>query len=81
MKFTIENYINEHQKILSKINQNQLQKIIDLIYEAHLKGRKIFTCGNGGSESNASHMITDWNKMKTMATCKYFSSFQMCLKN
>ena len=77
MKFTIENYINEHQKILSKINKNQLQKIIDLIYEAHLKGRKIFTCGNGGSASTASHMITDWNKMTTMATQKKFYGFSL----
>ena len=75
MNFSIKNYINEHSKILSQIDQKQLNKIIELIYKSYAKGKKIFTCGNGGSASTASHMITDWNKMTTSATKKKIIRF------
>ncbi len=77
MKFSIKNYINEHSKILSQLDQKQLNKIIELIYRSHVKGKKIFTCGNGGSASTASHMITDWNKMTTSATKKKLYGFSL----
>ena len=70
MKFSIQNYINEHSKILNKIDTKSLEKAVDFIYDFHIKGKKIFTCGNGGSASTASHMITDWNKMTMNATKK-----------
>ena len=75
MKFSIKNYINEHSKTLSQLDQKQLNKIIELIYRSHVKGKKIFTCGNGGSASTASHMIKEWNKMTTSATKKNYMDF------
>lgn len=77
MKFTVENYFLEHNNILNKIDIKQLEKIIDLIHQGYLQGKKIFTCGNGGSASTASHMITDWNKMTTMATGKKLYGFSL----
>ena len=44
-------------------------------YEA---GRYIITCGNGGSAYNASHFITDWNKMINLATGKPFRGISLC---
>ena len=77
MKFTVKNYFQEHNNILNKIDIKQLEKIIGLINQGYLKGKKIFTCGNGGSASTASHMITDWNKMTTMATGKKLYGFSL----
>jgi D-sedoheptulose 7-phosphate isomerase len=77
MKFSIKNYISEHNNILSKINEDGIEKIVDIIYSVHTSGKKIITCGNGGSASTASHMITDWNKMTTMATGKKLYGFSL----
>ncbi len=77
MKFSIQNYINEHSKILNKIDTKSLEKAVDFIYDFHIKGKKIFTCGNGGSASTASHMITDWNKMTMNATKKKLYGFSL----
>ncbi len=77
MDFTIKNYIKEHSNILEKIDLKQLNEVIELIYDAHIKGKKIITCGNGGSASTASHMITDWNKMTMSATKKKFYGFSL----
>ncbi len=41
-------------------------------------GKKIITCGNGGSASTASHYITDWNKMVNLATGKKFRGVSLC---
>ena len=70
MNFSIRNYISEHNNILAKISEDDIEKIVDIICNVHTNGKKIITCGNGGSASTASHMITDWNKMTTMATRK-----------
>lgn len=68
MKFTIEKYFEEHNFVLKNLDVKNLEKILDIVHEAQLSKKKIFTCGNGGSASTASHMITDWNKMTTMAS-------------
>ena len=40
--------------------QKQLNKIIDLIYSSHIRGKKIFTCGNGGSAADAQHLAAEY---------------------
>ena len=77
MKFSIKNYIKEHNNILSKINEQEIEKIVSIIFSVYMNGKKIITCGNGGSASTASHMITDWNKMTTMATGKKLYGFSL----
>ncbi len=77
MKFSIDKYIKEHQNVIKKLDKTKLTKVIDLIFQSYLGGKKIFTCGNGGSASTASHMITDWNKMTTTSTKKKFYGFSL----
>lgn len=77
MEFNIKNYIDEHNKVLRDIDHDELNFIVELIYNSYLEGKKIFTCGNGGSASTASHMITDWNKMTTSATGKKIYGFSL----
>ena len=59
MNFNIKNYIDEHNKVLKEIDHNKLSFIVDLIFESFIKGKKIFTCGNGGSASDAQHLSTE----------------------
>ena len=49
-----------------------------MIQHTFESGKKIITCGNGGSASTASHYITDWNKMVNLATGKKFRGVSLC---
>jgi len=68
--FTISNYLNAHQQLAQRLDTDAFQKGIEMIKTAFECGKKIITCGNGGSASTASHYITDWNKMVNLATGK-----------
>jgi D-sedoheptulose 7-phosphate isomerase len=49
MNFSIDNYFKAHAQLAAKINQATFQAGIDLIKEKFEGGKKIITCGNGGS--------------------------------
>lgn len=68
MKFTLENYIAEHARVFSSMDVNEIQSAINFVVDKIKSGKKIITCGNGGSASTASHYITDWNKMYNLAS-------------
>jgi len=70
MEFTIDNYISKHGEVFNSMDINSIEKAINLVTETIISGKKIITCGNGGSASTASHFITDWNKMYNLATGK-----------
>lgn len=70
--FNTSNYIQEHQKVLERIDLGSLQTAINMVGLAFKAGKKIITCGNGGSASTASHYITDWAKMINLATEEKF---------
>ncbi|MCH1552879.1 MAG: SIS domain-containing protein, partial [Balneolaceae bacterium] len=55
------------------------QSAVNLVVAKAISGKRIFTCGNGGSASTASHYITDWNKMANLATGKPFRG--ICLSD
>lgn len=78
INFSVNNYFGAHQRLANRINQEELEKCIDVIKEAFDSGNKIITCGNGGSASTASHYITDWNKMVNLATRKKFRGVSLC---
>ena len=75
--FNSESYVSEHNKVLGRIDHVALQKAIDMVGDVFLSGRKIITCGNGGSASTASHYITDWAKMINLATGEKFRGFSL----
>ena len=79
MKFSIQNYINQHNNIISCLDIQEIEKAIKLITEKSLAGNTIAVCGNGGSALTASHYITDWNKMVNLQTGKRFNG--ICLSD
>jgi len=76
--FTVANYLNAHRQLAQKLDTEIFQKGIEMIKAAFDDGKKIITCGNGGSASTASHYITDWNKMVSLATGKKFRGVSLC---
>tara|TARA_B100000900_G_scaffold178194_1_gene151079 strand:- start:2989 stop:3558 length:570 start_codon:yes stop_codon:yes gene_type:complete len=63
MKFTINNYINQHNSVIESFDHQEVEEAIKLIKDTILKKNRIAVCGNGGSALTASHYVTDWNKM------------------
>ena len=63
MKFTVQNYIEQHNSVIQNLDSDELEEGIKLITDTFKKGNRIAVCGNGGSATTASHFITDWNKM------------------
>ena len=78
--FSINNYLAAHAALASKLDMAGLQAGIDLIKTAYEAGKKIVTCGNGGSASTASHYITAWTKMVNLATATKIRGVTLCDK-
>lgn len=76
--FTVSNYLTAHYQLAQRLDADAFEKGIEMIKVAFETGKKIITCGNGGSASTASHYITDWNKMVNLATGKKFRGVSLC---
>ena len=63
MKFTVENYLKQHNLVIENLKIHEIEKAIKLIDDTIKKDKRVAVCGNGGSAVAASHYITDWNKM------------------
>jgi D-sedoheptulose 7-phosphate isomerase len=79
MKFTIENYIKQHNLTIENLDYQEIENAINLIKETAERGKRIAVCGNGGSAVAASHYITDWNKMVYSHTSLKFNG--ICLSD
>jgi D-sedoheptulose 7-phosphate isomerase len=76
--FSIADYLAAHARLAEQADLAGMQAGIDAIQSAFRAGRKIITCGNGGSAYTASHYITDWNKMTNLATGQKFRGISLC---
>lgn len=74
----IGEYFDATIKALNNIDTKMISLGIEKISGAFFGGKKIFTCGNGGSAYAASHYITDWNKMTLINTGMEFKGYSLC---
>lgn len=58
MSFPLQ-YKTELLKAIDSIDLASVEQAIEVLRRARDEGRRIFTCGNGGSASTASHFATD----------------------
>jgi D-sedoheptulose 7-phosphate isomerase len=54
-----DDYRGELTAALATIDVSRVEQLRELLVDARANGRTIFTCGNGGSASTASHFATD----------------------
>jgi D-sedoheptulose 7-phosphate isomerase len=76
--FTFSNYLTAHARLAKELNADAFQQGINMVKAAFDSGKKVLTCGNGGSALTASHYITDWSKMVNLATGKKFRGVCLC---
>ena len=58
-------YLKEVADIVERMETDlpeKVEQIVEALLAARRAGRRIYTCGNGGSASTASHMASDLNK-------------------
>lgn len=55
----VEEYKSDLINAIDAIDLTKVNQIIDIFKRARAEGRHIFTCGNGGSASSASHFVCD----------------------
>lgn len=75
----IENYLSDIATISQEISVAEIDKVIDILFEAWANGRQVFTCGNGGSSSTATHFYCDLAKQTIVDGKKRFRA--ICLND
>lgn len=58
----VQEYKSNLVDAIEAIDVAKVDEIIDVLKRARAEGRHIFTCGNGGSASTASHFVCDMVK-------------------
>jgi D-sedoheptulose 7-phosphate isomerase len=59
-------YLSETALIAARIDQGQIEKMIDILLETRAAGGRLFFLGVGGSAGNASHAVNDFRKIANM---------------
>jgi D-sedoheptulose 7-phosphate isomerase len=63
---TVSKYVREHMRELDKAIEQlplrELDQLSEALFRAYRNDRQVFTLGNGGSSSTASHMAADLDK-------------------
>ncbi len=72
-------YIIDLKDVLERINFDHFEEVVSLILDAYYGDQRIFTMGNGGSGSTASHFACDINKGCCMDLEKKFK--MICLND
>lgn len=58
----IQNYLSEMKRTVDDISIEDVDRVVELLYDAWQKGHQVFVCGNGGSASTATHFTCDLSK-------------------
>lgn len=72
-------FINEQLSCLENMSKqiDVIEKIIQILIAARDNGNKVFTMGNGGSASTASHFVSDLLKTAITKNNKRFSAISL----
>ena len=58
----IKNYFKELTDAVWQIPVSNVERVVQIIYDAYCNGKQVFIMGNGGSASTASHFCCDLGK-------------------
>lgn len=68
----VRNFLSEFADVAGRLSDDDINKAIDLLFDAWMKGNKIFIIGNGGSASTATHFACDLAKTTVVEGKKRF---------
>lgn len=73
----VKAYLAGVEKITRTISKDDIDKVIQLLYEGWKNDRQIFIAGNGGSASTATHFASDLNKFASAESKRRFRAFAL----
>ncbi len=68
----VQKYLSEARAVIESISTSDIDKSIDLLFEAWNNDNRVFICGNGGSASTATHFACDMAKTTALPGKKRF---------
>ena len=75
----IRNYLSEMKSVIDGISADDIDKAVEILFDAWKRGSTVYTCGNGGSASTATHFVCDLAKTTIVEGKKRFKAF--CLND
>ena len=73
----IAQYVKEMERITSALDYDEVGKSVSILFDAWQTGRTIFTMGNGGSASTATHFASDLAKFTIVAGQPRFKVYSL----
>ena len=55
----IEGFLADVEKISREVSRDDIERVIQTLFEAWKENRQVFVMGNGGSASTATHLVSD----------------------
>jgi len=74
---TIEYYLAELEGVVRGISRQDVQAVVDRLYEAWRRQQSVYLIGNGGSAATAAHMMNDLNKFTAIGDLPRFRAFAL----
>ena len=74
----VDTYLRQTAEIALATSREDLGRVIDVLFEAYLRDHTIYTCGNGGSAANASHLACDIAKFTWVDGKRRFKASSLC---
>ncbi len=72
-----QDYLQEVSQIVAKLDRASIDKAIGIFYQAWKTDNQVFTIGNGGSASTATHFACDLNKWVSDEADRKFRAFSL----
>jgi D-sedoheptulose 7-phosphate isomerase len=73
----VNEYLQELESITRRISIEDINSVIELLYEAWKKRRQVFLAGNGGSAPTATHFACDLAKFTSIEGKKRFRAISL----
>src|SRR5215831_3470493 len=74
----VDTYLRETAEIALATSRDDMARVIDTLFEAYRNDKTIYTCGNGGSAANASHLACDIAKFTWAEGKRRFRCVSLC---
>lgn len=74
----VHSYLQQTAEIAARSSRQDLTQVIEVIFSAYQDDRHIYTCGNGGSAANASHLACDIAKFTWVDQKRRFRVTSLC---
>ena len=69
---SVNRFLREFSEIAKRFSERDIDKVIEILFDAWMNGNKIFIIGNGGSASTATHFACDLAKSTVVKGKKRF---------